>query len=269
MVHICALTSFSEGSCSTLLPFRSGAMFLTFHFIVHLRCFLKVAILHYFPSRVWLDAAVLRCCLFPVHFSHSATSIELGWSWCNLASDIKFLFTTDASLQARNSPAAQTAVLATLRILVHYKILCRPLSCTTSLPEWGCACYAAFLCSLTVFFVGRCLAPLPFRSEAVLVTLRILVHYKILCRPLSCTTSLPEWGCAFYAAFLCSFTVFFVGRCLAPLPFRSGAVFVALRILVHYEIFCRQLFYTTSLPEFRLMPVVGATAYFRNHGSRR
>src|SRR5690554_3670844 len=65
MVHICALTSFSEGSCSTLLPFRSGAMFLTFHFIVHLRCFLKVAILHYFPSRVWLDVYNLRFRLFP------------------------------------------------------------------------------------------------------------------------------------------------------------------------------------------------------------
>src|SRR5690554_530398 len=38
--------------------------------------FLKVAILHYFPSRVWLDAAVLCYCLFPVHFRHSATSIE-------------------------------------------------------------------------------------------------------------------------------------------------------------------------------------------------
>src|SRR5690554_6435756 len=114
MVHICALTSFSEGSCSTLLPFRSGAMFLTFHFIVHLRCFLKVAILHYFPSRVWLDAAVLRCCLFPVHFGHSATSIDLGWSWCNLASDIKFLFTTDASLQARNS-GGRSAILRLIK----------------------------------------------------------------------------------------------------------------------------------------------------------
>src|SRR5690554_2842812 len=107
-----------------------------------------------------------------------AKILELGWSWCNLASDIKFLFTTDASLQARNSPAAQTAVLATLRILVHYKILGRPLSGTTSLPEWGCACYAAFHCSFTVFFVGRCLAPLPFRSGAVLVTLRAFVHLR-------------------------------------------------------------------------------------------
>src|SRR5690554_3597946 len=76
MCTICALTSFSEGSCSTLLPFRSGAMFLTFHFIVHLRCFLKVAILHYFPSRVWLDAAVLRCCLFPVRCSRFTKNIE-------------------------------------------------------------------------------------------------------------------------------------------------------------------------------------------------
>src|SRR5690554_7889224 len=56
--------------------------------------------------------------------------------------------------------------------------------------------------------------------------------------------------------------LFSEGRCLALLFFRSGAVFVALRILVHYEILCRQLFYTTSLPESGLMPVVGATAYF-------
>jgi hypothetical protein len=160
--------------------------------------------LHHFPSRVWLDAAVLRCCLFPVHFGHSATSIELGWSWCNLASDIKFLFTTDASLQARNSGGRgailrltkKTYSLQSLRYkhrtrlrlkqrcllrcvpLFIYGLFCRPLSGTTSLPEWDCACYAAFLCSLTAFFVGRCLAPLPFQSGAVLVTLRILVHYE-------------------------------------------------------------------------------------------
>src|SRR5690554_4715453 len=90
-----------------------------------------------------------------------------------------------------------------------------------------------FFVHLRPFFVGRCLALLPFQSNGVLATLRILVHYKILGRPLSCTTSLPEWGCACYAAFLRSLTVFFVGRCLAPLPLRSGAVLVTLRAFVH------------------------------------
>src|SRR5690554_7076455 len=60
-------------------------------------------------------------------------------------------------------------------------------------------------------------------------------------------------------------TKFYVGRYLAPLPFQSGAVFVVLRILVHYEIFCRQLFYTTSLPESGLNSCICAlTSSFLN-----
>src|SRR5690554_2175259 len=76
-------------------PAAQTAMFLTFHSFVHLRCFLKVAVLHHFPSRVLLDAAVLRCCLFPVHFIHSA--------------------------KHRNSPSVQTAMLVTLRLFVHLR----------------------------------------------------------------------------------------------------------------------------------------------------
>src|SRR5690554_2518185 len=38
--------------------------------------FFKTAVLHHFPSGGWLDAVVRRCCLFPVRFRHSATSIE-------------------------------------------------------------------------------------------------------------------------------------------------------------------------------------------------
>src|SRR5690554_3322723 len=68
-----------------------------------------------------------------------------------------------------------------------------------------------FFVHLRPFFVGRCLALLPFQSNGVLATLRILVHYKILGRPLSGTTSLPEWGCACYAAFLRSLTETFRG----------------------------------------------------------
>src|SRR5690554_2583492 len=68
-----------------------------------LRNFLKAAVLHYFPSRVWLDAAVLRCCLFPVHCSRFTKNIELGWSSCHTTSDKKDLFTSVTPLQASNS----------------------------------------------------------------------------------------------------------------------------------------------------------------------
>ena len=49
---------------------------------------------------------------------------------------------------------------------------------TTSLPEWGRACDVTLLCSLSVFSVGRYLAPLPFQSWAMLVTVRALVHLR-------------------------------------------------------------------------------------------
>src|SRR5690554_1984991 len=39
-------------------------------------CFLKAAVIHHFPSRVWLDAAVLRCCLFPIHCNRFTKNIE-------------------------------------------------------------------------------------------------------------------------------------------------------------------------------------------------
>ena len=57
-------------------PAAQTAVLVTLLSFVPLRCFLLAAILHHFPSRVWLDAAVRRCCLFPVHVSHFATSIE-------------------------------------------------------------------------------------------------------------------------------------------------------------------------------------------------
>src|SRR5690554_2075534 len=132
-----------------------------------------------------LKAAVLCYCLFPVHFRHSATSIEThlrfrqrcllrcvsSFTYGNiqrleqlhLRSDEKFLFTTDASLQARNSGGRgailrltkKTYSLQSLRYkhrtrlrlkqrcllrcvpLFIYGLFCRPLSGTTSFPEWG------------------------------------------------------------------------------------------------------------------------------------
>src|SRR5690554_3233949 len=168
--------------------------------------------------------------------AQDAKILELGWSWCNLASDIKFLFTTlDVyhlcfrlfpepllrSLKSGNSPSAQTARIFTFTPqMLFFGNNLRLDGTHLRLDE--------------LFAVGRYLALLPFQSNGVLATLRILVHYKILGRPLSGTTSLPEWGCACYAAFLCSFTAFFVGRCLALLPFQSNGVLATLRILVHF-----------------------------------
>src|SRR5690554_5680759 len=94
--------------------------------LVHLRYFLKAAVLHHFLSRVLLDAAVLRCCLFPVHFSRSATSIELA---CGSDSDAC-------------NPALLRSLTETLRRLN---------SC---------------ICAWTSFSEGSCSTPLPFRSFA-------------------------------------------------------------------------------------------------------
>src|SRR5690554_2518184 len=61
-------------SCTTSLPECCDVCSVTHP--CSSRNFLKAPGIHHFPSRVWLDAAVRRCCLFPVRFRHSATSIE-------------------------------------------------------------------------------------------------------------------------------------------------------------------------------------------------
>src|SRR5690554_4422786 len=66
-------------------------------------CFLKAAVLHYFPSGGLLDAAVLRCCLFPVHFSRSATSIELAFGSNSDACYAAFLRSLTETLRGLNS----------------------------------------------------------------------------------------------------------------------------------------------------------------------
>src|SRR5690554_8078109 len=69
--------------------------------LVHLRYFLKAAVLHHFPSRVTLDAVILRYCLFPIHFSHFATSIELACGSNSDACAAAFLFSLTAFLVGR------------------------------------------------------------------------------------------------------------------------------------------------------------------------
>src|SRR5690554_2690391 len=98
MVHICAWTS----------------------------CFLKAAVLHHFPSRVWLDVYHLRFRLFPEP----------------LLKSLKFL----------NSPAAQTARIFTFTSQM--------LLIGNNLRLEGTPLHLYEL-----FSVGRCFAPLPFRSE--------------------------------------------------------------------------------------------------------
>src|SRR5690554_2964984 len=63
MVHICALTSFSEGRWSTLLSFRSGAMFLTFHSFVHFEKFYRVELLNIRMDQLFFE--VLYLALLP------------------------------------------------------------------------------------------------------------------------------------------------------------------------------------------------------------
>src|SRR5690554_6947040 len=93
---------------------------------VQTSCFLKAAVIHHFPSRVSLDACCLRYCLFPEP----------------LLKPLKFL----------NSPSAQTA-----RIF-------------TRLSQWfftgnNQRLNNRHLRLYELFYVGRCLALLPFRSE--------------------------------------------------------------------------------------------------------
>src|SRR5690554_7630061 len=103
-----------------------------------------------------------------------------GWLWCNLASDIKFLFTTlDVyhlrfrlfpepllrSLKSGNSPSAQTARIFTFTPqMLFLGINLRFDGTHLRLDE--------------LFAVGRYLALLPFRSGVVLVTLRSIVHLR-------------------------------------------------------------------------------------------
>src|SRR5690554_190185 len=107
-------------------------------------------------------------------------STELGWSWCNLASDIKFLFTTFdvyhlrfrlfpepllRSLKSGNSPSAQTARIFTFTPqMLFFGNNLRLDGTHLRLDE--------------LFAVGRYLAPLPFQSGVVLVTLRFFVHLR-------------------------------------------------------------------------------------------
>src|SRR5690554_4584341 len=89
--------------------------------LVHLRYFLKAAVLHYFLSRVWFDAAVLRCCLFPVHFSRSATSIELAFGSNSDACYAAFLCSLTETLRGLNSCiCAQTSCFLKAAVLRYF-----------------------------------------------------------------------------------------------------------------------------------------------------
>src|SRR5690554_2119001 len=110
-------------------------------------------LLRYASLFISLDACCCRYCLFPE-------------PWLK-------------TLEFLNSPSAQTA-----RIF-------------TRLSQWfftgnNQRLNNRHLRSDELFSEGSCSTPLPFQIGAVLATLRILVHYEILCRSLSCTTSLPE-----------------------------------------------------------------------------
>src|SRR5690554_2877307 len=121
------------------------------HICAWTSCLLKAVVLHHFPSRVepcllryeslflTLDACCWRYCLFPE-------------PWLKT---LKFL----------NSPSAQTARIFTRLSQWFYtvnnqRLNSRPLR----LDE--------------LFSEGRCLAPLPFQSGVVLVTLRSIVHLR-------------------------------------------------------------------------------------------
>src|SRR5690554_5538738 len=89
--------------------------------LVHLRYFLKAAVLHYFPSRVLLDAAVLRCCLFPVHCSYFTTSTELACGSNSRACYAAFLRSLTETLRGLNSCiCAQTSCFLKSFVLRHF-----------------------------------------------------------------------------------------------------------------------------------------------------
>src|SRR5690554_7885017 len=110
--------------------------------------------------------------------AQDAKILELGWSWCHTTSDKKDLFTSVTPLQASNSPAAQTAMLVTLRFFVHLLPFLHDVVCHYFLSIiMECLLRYASL-FITKFYVGRYLAPLPFQSGVVLVTLRSFVHLR-------------------------------------------------------------------------------------------
>src|SRR5690554_7996973 len=87
-----------------------------------------------------LDAAFLRCCLFPAHFIHFTTSIET-------------------------------------RLRLRQRCLLR---CVSSFTYGNIQRLEQLhLRSDKLFSVGRYLAPLPFLSGLLLVTLRFFVHLRI------------------------------------------------------------------------------------------
>src|SRR5690554_5421994 len=129
---------------------------------------------HFLFADCWFIAGVLV-----VGVKQERGGFCSGWSWCNLASDIKFLFTTlDVyhlrfrlfpepllrSLKSGNSPSAQTARIFTFTPqMLFFGNNQRLNNRHLRLDE--------------LFAEGCYLAPLPFQSGAVLATLRILVYF--------------------------------------------------------------------------------------------
>src|SRR5690554_3812612 len=132
MVHICAWTSY----------------------------FLKAAVIHHFPSRVWLDAAVLRCCLFPVHCSRFTKNIET-----------RVVVVYPCCLQ---------------KISIHFA--CFPTSIELAFGSNSDACYGTQTCSLRNFLKAAVLHYFPSRVEpeqkkeesAVAFLLFLLVYKQVL-----------------------------------------------------------------------------------------
>ena len=129
-------------------PAAQTAMCLTFHSFVHLRCFLKVAILHYFPSRV------VRCLLRCVYSFTYGNNQMLNSR--HLRSDE--FFCRSPSCTTSLPELWSTCYAAFIRSLTE---TFRGLN--------------SCICALTSFSVGRHLAPLPFRSVIVLVGLGAFV----------------------------------------------------------------------------------------------
>jgi len=151
--------------------------------LVHLRYFLKAAVLHYFPSRVLLDAAVLRCCLFPVHCSRFTTSIEtrvvVVYSCCLHKISIHYGCSTTSTELAfgSDSRACDVTNPCSLRnflkaAVLHYfpsRVQLCLLRCVPSLTYGNTQRLDGMhLHSDELFSESRHLALLPFRSSGVL-----------------------------------------------------------------------------------------------------
>src|SRR5690554_2154897 len=193
--------------------------------LVHLRYFLKAAVLHYFPSRVWLDAAVLRCCLFPVHFSRSATSIELACGSDSDACYAALLRSHTETFRGLNScicALTRNFLKATVlhhfpsRVLLDAVVLC------------CCLFPVRFRLSATSTELGWSWCNLAPDRKHLFTAVVSLKTSKLACGSNSDV---------FDVSLLCSLTVFSVGRHLALLPFRSGAMLVTVGKIVHYAIF--------------------------------